>query len=164
MKTDTSCIEDLKLLAITIDKKIKYSSKPPFLVSFLPEKSLIKNTVVYLKGNLALFNQDLFGPKDIFGLKEGVIVEYPDYKIIVIKYHSDTESIKWYKSAENYFNIDNSYTNFVKHKNHFETSDLKSSKLWIKSFNNYIIIIYGNKIYNAKEMFNSVKENIRASK
>jgi len=164
MQTDTSCIEKLKLLAIAIDKKIKTTSIVPSLISCLPEKHLQKNDITYLKGHLSLFNQDIFGPHNIFGLKEGVIGKYKDYSIIIIEYQNDSESIKWFKFAKNYFKNDEGYIDFTSYETQFEISDLKNNRLWIKPFINFIIIIYGNNDSNFKEIFNSVIENIGTPK
>ncbi len=160
MKTDSSCIEDLKTLAKAVDKKIKSTSFIPSIVSFLPEEHLQKNSITYIKGNLALFNQDLFGPKNIFGLKEGVIGEYSDYLIIIIKYQNNSESIGWYKSAANHFKNSDEYIHFVEFNTHFRINDLKDHRLWIKTFNNFIIIIRGKEIINANILFNIIEEKI----
>jgi len=160
MQTDSSCIADLKKLAFSVDKKIICTSALPSLISYLPEKELQKNSITYLRGNLALFNQDIFGPHNIFGLKEGVLGEYPNYSIMIINYQNDSETIKWYKSAENYFKNNEGYKDFMKHETQFEISDIKNNRFWIKPFINFIIIVYGNNDSNSKEIFNSIIENI----
>jgi uncharacterized protein DUF6599 len=160
MKTDTSCIADLKKLANSVDKKIKCTSNPPSLIPYLPEEHLQKNSITYLKGNLALFNQDIFGPKNIFGLKEGVIGEYPDYLILIIKYKNIAESKKLYKFAANHFQKSENYKNFANQKTHFEINDSKNNKFWMKSYNNYLIIIRGQEIINTSNLIDSIKEKI----
>ena len=160
MQTDTSCIADLEKLANAVDNKIKCTSTLPPLLSFLPEENLQKNSIKYLKGNLALFNQDLFGPKNIFGLKEGIIGEYPDYLILIIKHQNNSEANKWYKSAENHFKNSDNNKHFVEFNTHFKISALKNNKLWIKVFANFILIIRGKEIININNLFNNIEKRI----
>ena len=160
MQTDTSCIADLEKLANAVDNKIKCTSTLPPLLSFLPEENLQKNSIKYLKGNLALFNQDLFGPKNMFGLIEGIIGEYLDYLILIIKYQNNSEANKWYKSTAEHFKNSDEYKHFVEYNTHFEISDLKNNKLWIKSFTNFILIIQGNEILGTNKIFKNIEEII----
>lgn len=160
MQTDSSCIEDLIYFANVVDKRIICTSVLPPLVSYLPEEHLQKISIKYLKGNLALFNQDLFGPKNIFGLKEGIIGEYPDYLILIIKYQNNSEANKWYKSAENHFKNSDNNKHFVEYNTHFKISALKNNKLWIKVFTNFILIIRGKEIININNLFNNIEKRI----
>jgi len=160
MKTDSSCIEDLINFANAVDKRIICTSVLPPLVSYLPEEHLQKISIKYLKGNLGLFNQDIFGPKNIFGLRKGVIGEYPAYLILIIKYQINSESMKWYKSAANHFKNSDEYIHFAEYNTHFRINDLKDHRLWIKTFNNFIIIIRGKEIINANILFNNIEEKI----
>jgi len=160
MVTDTSCIEDLIKIAKAIDRKIVTESILPSLVSYLPKDHLLENGITYLKGNLALFNQNIFGPQNIFGINEGVIGEYHNHLIMIIKYQDNAEAINWYKSSVNYFQNSKNYNNFANQNTQFEITDYKDNIYWIKLFNNYIMIIRDQEIINATMLFNKIESKL----
>ena len=75
--------EEIIKIAKAVDAKLKFDSDLPQIIKYLPQQNLLQNGITYLKGNLSLFNQDIFGPKDIFGVKEGVIGKYENYSILI---------------------------------------------------------------------------------
>ncbi len=77
-------------------------SLPP-LINLLPveyQNRLKANVIKYLKGNLALFNQYEFDSKNIFGLRQGVMGDYGDFRLFVFKYDDAVESLKWFENGK----------------------------------------------------------------
>ena len=91
-----------------VSAKIKVTGQKPKLLRLLPkgDKYQLKpNGITYLKGNLALFNQYEFDSKDIFGLKEGVVANYRDFRFFVFRYKDAIECQKWSSTPKNTWKI-----------------------------------------------------------
>lgn len=142
--SEPETIDGLITIAKAVDSKIKSKGELPFMAHLLPGENLIKSSIKYLKGNLALFNSYDFGAGGIFGLKEGVIGDYIKYKIFIFKYDDKSESEKWFKNATNHFksNAKFAFDDLPARSDEFVlTKDADS--IFMKLYQNYIIIAVG---------------------
>lgn len=129
-----------------VNAKIKETGQKPTLLQLLPkgDKFQLKpNGITYLKGNLALFNQYEFDSKDIFGLKEGVVADYKDFRYFVFQYKDATECQKWFNNAKKYLENNPSYKDFNIKKASFSFKDNKNNPFYMKLHKKYILIIQG---------------------
>jgi hypothetical protein len=139
-------LEGIIRAAKIVNAKIKDTGQKPKLLQFLPkgDKFQLKpNGITYLKGNLALFNQYEFDSKDIFGLKEGVVANYKDFRFFVFRYKDAIECQKWFQHAKKYLGNNPSYKDFSIKESSFSFKDNKNNPFYIKLHKNYIIIVQG---------------------
>ena len=101
------------------------------------------NGITYLKGNLALFNQYEFDSKDIFGLKEGVVANYRDFRFFIFQYKDAIECQKWFDNAQKYLENNPSYKDFNINESSFSFKDNKNNLFYIQLRKQYILIIQG---------------------
>ncbi len=143
-----------------VNAKIKETGQKPKLLRLLPkgDKFQLKpNGITYLKGNLALFNQYEFDSKDIFGLKEGVVANYKDFRYFVFRYKDAIECQKWFHNAKKYLENNPSYKDFNIKESSFSYKDNKNNPFYIQLHKNYILIVQG---MNTQEALKIIEEVI----
>jgi hypothetical protein len=129
-----------------VSTKIKETGQKPKLLQLLPkgDKYQLKpNGITYLKGNLALFNQYEFDSKDIFGLKEGVVANYKDFRFFVFRYKDATECQKWFEHAKKYLENNPSYKDFSIKEASFSFKDNNNNPFYIQLHRHYILVVQG---------------------
>jgi hypothetical protein len=139
-----------------VNTKIKETGQKPKLLRLLPkgDKFQLKpNGITYLKGNLALFNQYEFDSKDIFGLREGVVANYKDFRFFIFQYKDAIECQKWFASAKKYLENNPSYKDFNIKKASFSFKDNKNNPFYIQLHKQYILIVQGK----PRDMENLIK-------
>jgi hypothetical protein len=160
LNDDTLTMEGIKKIAGIIDSKINCISPYPYLVSYLPRENLKVNDILYLKGNLALFNYYLFSSANIFGLREGVIGEYTDHALFIFRYTDQTDAEKWYNGAKNYLKTSERFRDYTETDSTFSLSDTKNKMLRFKNFHEWIWIILSDDRVDAERIFNSVQSRL----
>jgi hypothetical protein len=129
-----------------VTAKIKETGQKPKLLRLLPkgDKYRLKpNGITYLKGNLALFNQYEFDSKDIFGLKEGVVGNYGDFRLFIFQYKDALECQKWFAHAKKYLGNNPYYKDFSIKEASFSFNDNKNTSFYIQLHKQYILIVQG---------------------
>jgi hypothetical protein len=161
LDTDTLTMNGIEKIATAVDTKLESGLIPPQIISFLHKENLQVNGITYLKGNLALYNQDIFGPKDIFGLKEGVIGKYENYSIIIFQYGDIYESKKWFKTAKNHLKQSDHFYDFVDEDNKFKFKNIKQDKFLSKQYQKWIIIILGKDNIELNNILGSTQARLK---
>jgi len=154
-------VETARLVAA----KIKETGQKPALVQRLPEEyknRLKSNGIKYLKGNLALFNYYDFGPGDIFGLKEGVIGDYRDFKLLISRYSDSAECRERFNRALKHFKKNPRFSNFAKEKDAFSMTGAKAKPVHIHYYRQYIFVLTGKKREEVKAMIKKIKKMVPA--
>lgn len=157
-------IDGLISLAKAIEVKITSKGQIPVLVDLLLDENLTQHSIKYLKGNLALFNNYEFSSGDIFGLKEGVIGDYGEFKIFIFKYKDSIESQKWFDNA----------TNHIKNSSRFNVYDMpgisncsvmgrNGDRIFMKWYQEYIIIVIGTATTEGSKIIRKVTSKISDS-
>lgn len=162
-ETIDSIIEAAEVVALKI--KTAHRGTVPPLIEMLPAtyKNLLKpNGIKYLKGNLALFNQYAFDPGNIFGLQEGVMGDYGDFRLFLFKYRDATEGRKWFENGRESLHQS---TRFKFSKTPGEApayscfmTDGKGIPFCIKNNGPYIIIVQGKEEDSANEIIAQINE------
>jgi len=157
---DQETLEGIATLARIVDKKIESSGGLPSILNLLPVSGLIKSRIKYLKGHIALYNCYEFSAKNLFGLREGAIGYYDNFRIFVFKYDNNAESLKWYKNAQNVLKESQRFNNYADQKNAFSVTDRKNKQVCVEPFRNYILIYLGNDDEERRKAFSEIHRKI----
>lgn len=152
-------------LAESIDTKIKKTGPKPELIQLLPKENLPEENfpnlqLKYLKGNLALFNHYQFDTENIFGLKEGVIGNYNDFQLIIVKYKNAPESKKWYNNALNKIKDNSYFKQLTPSEVSFSVLDRDEKFLTVQPVQNYILITLGLNRSRAEYFVENIRQKI----
>ncbi len=153
--TTGGTLEGILTLAESIDKKIPAGGRKPVLCELLPKKDLEADK--YVKGFLGLSSVYDFDTRNIFGVREGAIGIYKDYRVFIFKYDSETEAGQIYTKTREYFNKSSRYTGFTEQKDLFTMSDRKGYYLYVMPIGNTIVVIIGEQTTKVMEIFKEVK-------
>lgn len=159
--SDQETLNGLRTIAETVDAKIEKEGQRPPLVDVLLKENLESSRVKYLKGNLALSNNYEFDSKNIFGLKEGVIGDYGNYKIFLFKYDNENECLKWFKNAFDYLEDSSRFDGFTDYGDDFSMTDRTGNYMYARQDQNYILIFLGTREIDPKIVFEELKDKIR---
>ncbi len=142
---DEGTIKGLQKIARAVETKIKISGEKPPLVSFLPKKNLLTQSIKYFKGNLGLYNSYPFFARDVFGIDEGIKGDYREvYSFYIIKYKNDNECQKRFDEAKVGFEGSPRYRDFMFDKEELiQVRDGKGKLIFISRFKRYILIVRG---------------------
>jgi len=160
LNEDTVTIAGIKKIAGIVDSKIVGASPYPQIISYLPRENLRSNSIYYLKGNLALFNYYLFSSANIFGVREGVIGEYPDYTVLIFQYVDQPESEKWYTAAKNHLKISDRFKDYAETGNTVSICDVKNQFIMFKQYKKWIVLIISNENFDTERIFNSLRSKL----
>jgi hypothetical protein len=121
------------------------------------KNQLKPNGITYLRGNLALFNHYQFDSANIFGLKEGVIGDYDDFKLFIFKYVGEEEGVKWFENARKSLRNNSRFKDFKRLQETFSMTDEKGKAIYIERYKHYIFIVIGKNPAEAKTIVGGVK-------
>lgn len=142
---DEETINGLLEIARVVESEIEISGTRPPLVSLLPKKNLVPQSIKYFMGNLGLYNSYSFFTKDVFGLKEGVKGDYRDgYSLLLIDYEDNVECQKKLNEAKKSFRESPRYKNYKPFvEKAFQVKNDRGQFIFISSFDRYILIVVG---------------------
>jgi len=155
---DSTTIHGIKKIGRVVDNKIKSEVKLPQIISLLPKQNLLENETTYLKGNLALYNQDLFGPKDIFGLREGVLGKYPNYSILIFQYENPAESEKWFENSKWDLKQNTNFTDFSEKDSGFTIKNTTQNQFFLMNYQKWIVIVVWKGNIDLQYILTSIKQ------
>ena len=158
--SDKETLNGLLAIAATVAAKIKKEGQRPLLVNALPKENLESSNVKYLRGNLALSNNYEFDANGIFGLREGVIGDYGNYRIFLFKYDDEGECLKWFESACDYMKESSKFDGFTDYDDGFSMKDRAGNHVYGRRDLNYILIFIGAKEIDPKIILEELKERI----
>lgn len=162
--SEQETIEGLVKLANCVDKKIKQSGSKPDILNLLIKKKLINNSVKYLKGNLALFNNCDFASGNISGIKEGVIGDYGTHKIFIFKYDDKYGSEKWFENARK--NLKSSARIDIFDNPAYSQYSIfgrNEERIFMNWYQNYILIVTGHETTNGAEIIKELRSKIKST-
>ena len=160
LNEDTVTIAGIKKLAGIVDSKINGESPYPQILSYLPRENLRLNSIYYLKGNLALFNYYLFSSANIFGVREGVVGEYPDHTVFIFQYVDQSESEKWYIAAKNHLKISERFKDYTETGNTVSICDVKNQFIMFKQYQKWIVLLLSKGNVDTERIFNSLRSKL----
>lgn len=142
---DEGTIKGLIKIARAVEAKIKSSGKKPPLVSLLPKKDLLTQSIKYFKGNLGLYNSYPFFARNVFSLEKGIRGDYREgYSFYIIKYKNENECQKRFDQVKVGFKDSTRYRDFMSDKEELiQVRDSKGKLFYISRFKRYILIVGG---------------------
>lgn len=155
--SEKETLNGLLTIANAVDTKIENEGQRPLLPDLLLKENLKTSSIKYLKGNVALFNNYKFDSKNIFGLKEGVIGNYGNFKIFIFKYDDENGSLKWFKNARSHLKDNSGFDDFTDYGDDFSVTDRKGKNIHIKPYQNYILIFLGIRDIDPRIIFEKLK-------
>ncbi len=143
-------IDGLLEIARALDAKVEAGGETPFLVSLMPQDGIIKQSLKYLKGNIGLYNCYMFSPKNIFKFKEAVKADFErGYQVYIFGYSSKTECNQRFNEAKASLRKIDKYRDFKNVDSAFLCYDEKDVVIFIKPFEEYILLALGSQSENA---------------
>jgi len=159
--SDKETLNGLLTIAATVAARIKKEGQRPLLVDVLPKENLESLNVKYIRGNLALSNNYEFDANGIFGVKEGVIGDYGNYRIFLFKYDNEGECLKWFESARDDLKDSSRFDGFTDYGDDFSMTDRVGNHVYGRRDLNYILIFMGAKEIDPKIILEELKGSLR---
>lgn len=141
--SDKETVDGIKMIAKTVEARIKEEGRKPDLTGLLPVKDLKPNGIKYLKGSLALYNNYEFDKANIFGLSEGVIGMYGDHRIFLFSYKDETECREWFQKGTDRLKTNPRFRDFTGNDNSCTVTDRNGSHLRIEPYRSFVILVLG---------------------
>lgn len=151
----------LLAIAAAVDKAIVETGQRPSLCNLLMMEGQAPARIYYLEGILALSNVYYFGADDIFGLKQGVVGDYDDFKIFVFRYDNEKESSYWYETAQDKMKKAGRFRNIEDHNGECSMMDEQGSIIQLKAHRNYVFVYLGTPGAEPQSIFFKIESNLR---
>lgn len=158
--SEKDVLNGLLTVAKAVDTKIEDEGQRPLLTDLLLKENLKPFSIKYLKGYLALSNNYDFDSENIFGLKQGVIGNYGDYKIFIFKYDDKNKCLKWFENARNHLKKNPQFDDFSDYENDFSMIDRNGEYIYIRHYQNYIFIYLGTRETDPSIIFEKIQDKI----
>jgi hypothetical protein len=137
--TTGETLEGILTLAECVEKKIDIPGKKPELVAQLPLKNLQRGTSV--RGLLGLSSVYDFDTKNIFGVREGVIGIYKNYRVFLFRYETENDAGKWYSNAREILRYSARMSNFQDQGQRYGMTDRKGSRVYVVQREKLVVIV-----------------------
>ncbi len=160
--SEKETIDLLMRIADIVDTKIKSEAEKPKILDLLLKENLKMSSIKYLEGNLALSNNYEFDSENIFGLKEGIIGEYGDFKVFIFRYNNEDESIRWFGNARNHLKDSSRFDYFTGYAEDFSLIDREGKQVYIRPHRNYLLIILGAKENDSRIILEKLEKKIKS--
>jgi len=126
-------LEGLEKIAQAVDLKLKGKGELPKIISFLPKKDRIFESIKYFRGYLGLFNSYAFFLKDCFLFHEAAVCEYVDKSTVyVFRYETKDQCSESLKAVRDAFSNSKRYKDYSESEPGFSIRDMKGNKLSLK--------------------------------
>lgn len=159
--SEKETIDGLMRIARIVDTKIENEAEKPIMLDLLLKENLKILSTKYLKGNVALSNNYKFDSGNIFGLKEGVIGDYSDFKIFIFKYNDEFECMKWFRNARNHLKNNPRFDDFTDYGDDLSLTDKQGKHIYIGQHQNYILICLRTGETDPRIIIEKLKEEIK---
>ena len=158
---DKKTIAGLSALAFEVEKRIlSPRRRPPQIIHALPPEGLIKSSIKYLRGNLALFNCYPFSAQGIFKITDGVRGSYTeDYEIYIFAYETETESMIRFKAAAKHFQNNSKFRILAFDEKSLHMRDSGNQSIHMSPVHNCILILLGNIIPGKADEINRILQS-----
>ncbi|UCD18877.1 MAG: hypothetical protein JSU64_05470 [candidate division WOR-3 bacterium] len=159
--TDGAASTDLLAFAKDVEARIKYKGHRPSICNLLSIDGQDPQDTKYLRGPLALSNAyHLFGG-DIFGLEQGVVGDFGDFRLFILKYDNEQESHRSYALACNAMRREPHFQDFMEGDHECSMVDDEGLAIRVKPHNNYIFMYVGDARIDPRSLFNKLENNLR---
>jgi len=144
-----------------IEQKIPDGDGRPLLLNHLPPPADEGARIVYLEGNLALYNQYEFATENIFGIQKGAAGFYKDLTVFLFEYGSPSDAYHWFEKACTHLKESRRFHGFEMSEQGASLVDRDQNHLSTAAFQNFILICLGKDLSKAREALEKLKEGIQ---
>jgi len=144
-----------------IEQKIPDGDERPLLLNHLPTPADEDARIVYLEGNLALYNQYEFATENIFRIQKGAVGFYKDLIVFLFEYSSPSDAYHWFENACTHLKESQRFHGFEMSTQVASLVDRDHNHLFMAAFQNFILISLGKDPSKAKEALEKLEEDIQ---
>jgi len=144
-----------------MEQKIPDGDEHPLLLNHLPAPADEDARIVYLEGNLALYNQYEFAAENIFGIQKGAVGFYKDLTLFLFEYSSFNEARHWFENAGTHLKESQRFHGFEMSAEGASLLDRDHNHLSMGVFENFILISLCKDRFKAKEALEKLKKDIQ---
>ena len=160
--TTGETLEGILELAECADKNINGTGKKPEAVSLLPKEN--RTTSRFVRGFLGLSSIYDFDSKNIFGVREGSIGDYKNYRVFLFRYSSENDAEKWYANARAILATATRMSNFRNQGQQFTMIDRKGSQFGVTQRGNLVVVVMAGQESDITELCEKVVSAIEKSR
>jgi len=153
--------EALIEFAKRIEQKLPPGDERPILLHYLHNPADEDAHIVFLEGNLALYNQYEFATENIFGIQKGAAVFYKDLTVFLFEYSSHSEAQHWFENAGTHLKESQRFHGFEISAEGASLLDRDHNHLSMAAFQNFILISLGKDLSKSKEALEKLKKDIQ---
>ena len=158
---DENTTKGMLSIATAVDNEMVAAGQHPSLCNLLAIEGHRPSCIYYLEGTLALSNIYQFSANDIFGLQEGVVGDFGDFKLFIFRYNDATESSHQHTTARNAMKNEQRFANFKAYDNEYSMVDEQGFVIHLKNHRNFIFVYLGNPDKDPRALFYKVENNLR---
>jgi len=159
--SDKNTVEGMLSIAEAVNSQIVGAGQRPSLCNMLAIEGAELSHVYYLEGILALSNIYQFAADDIFGLREGVVGDFGDFKLFIFRYSDAKESNRQYITARNAMKNLQRFAHFKTYDNECSMIDKQSLVIHMKNHRSFIFVYLGNPDRDPRSVFYKIENNLR---
>lgn len=137
--TTGETLEEILTIAENVERRIGEYGIKPRLSSMLPSQDL--RECKYVRGFLGLSSVYDFDSRNIFGVREGAVGRYNDYRLFIFRYTSEEEAGKWYAYSRDNLRTNSGFSDFQDHNERFSMTDRKGSRLCVARHEGFIVVV-----------------------
>ena len=143
---DEETRQGLVRIARAVDALLPKIKGKPELISLLPEENLVKSSIKYFRGELALFNNYRFFDENVFSLEEGVRADYEaGYSIFLFRYSDVGKQSEVFTQAKKNFEKSPDYREYrTVNTNSMEVKRSEGDRIYMTYYDQYILVIVGD--------------------
>ncbi len=151
--TEAETREGLIALAEATARTVGDSGARPQLSEILSGSSIL-----YMKGNLALFNAYDFGKGNVFGVEEGLKAEVEDGTAFVFRYESPDAASRWFETACAHFTQEEKFQEVLVADGKLTALDSEGRYIVAAFREKVIVVVIGNQPDGASSTLENVFE------
>ncbi len=145
--TGRESFAEILTIAGILDRNLCAMGQEPILLRYLPAEGLVTSKLV--RGNIGLSSVYTFDTKNIFGVKLGVIGQYPSYTAFIFEYTSAKEAGENFDGAAKYLSAGKRFSGFEIYIENWTATDPKGARICAAVVENLIVIIIADQKTNA---------------
>jgi len=154
--------EGMLSIAEALDKSIKEPGRKPTLAGYLPQDSLLSEK--YIRGVLGLSSVYIFDAKNIFQVTEGVIGEYPGYKIFVFRYATPRDAGRCINNAKKSVALNPQFTGFSETGLLCMARDRKGGRICFGQVDENILVALVEKESDVSKIYDMARKHIESKR
>ena len=153
-------IAGLRAIAAHIDESITLKGATPVLAKLFSDEKVNARKTIYIRGNLALYNNYVFDTENIFGVREGVVGKLRDGLLFVFQYADSAECEKWYTHAIEQLRRNEKFTDFVIKDTRAAMKDRNGKAVIVQPHGKYLLISVGMDVLQIRRYFTNIITNL----